>query len=334
MNLSRKHLLIAGILICAASAIVAFIHFQGVPVTTEVRAITTNPALPQSSATSVSATKKPVVKAQADSAVDWEREFNVSSDYFSFVSKAARKAYAGDGRAALFISKALYLCLPIMREYSNSKDPQSDFDAGWSARTKAPQWILERARKDFQTCAGFLKADAFSGLPDRTDGYKSVRYWSDESIKDGDASAQVQQAEDDIAKTVLEKSSDAKAKHFQSAQLAIDRAVGSQDPAALFQVGQLLSSGHASNDPLQGFALSIAACNLGYDCTTTNAVLFNDCAALNTCAAGMNYADIIKQAVGENGYAQAYARAQQIQEAMARGDTETVKQFAQLKRNP
>jgi hypothetical protein len=167
MTLSRTRYWVAASLVCSVFAIAAFIHFQGVRATTEVRVNANSPALPQSVATPVSVTQKLPLKRQANSAVDWEREFNASSDYFSLVSKAARRAYAGDGRAAFYISNALYLCLPILREYSNSKDPQSDFDAGWSARTKAPQWVLEKARKDFQTCAGFLKADAFAGLPTR-----------------------------------------------------------------------------------------------------------------------------------------------------------------------
>jgi hypothetical protein len=62
--------------------------------------------------------------------------------------------------------------------------------------------------------------------------------------------------------------------------------------------------------------------------------LFNDCAALGTCAAGLNYADIINLTIGDDGYAQAYARAQQIQEAIDRRDTKTLEQFAQLKHGP
>jgi hypothetical protein len=334
MILARKHILVPIILVCAAFGITSFIRFQGMRATIDVRDNAISPALPQTAAAQVSLAHKPPVKMQATPAVDWEREFNASSDYFSFVSKAARKAYAGDGRAAVFISKALYLCLPIMREYSDSKDPQSDFDSAWSARIKGPQWVMEKARRDFHICAGFLEADAFAELPERAGNYYSVRYWSDESLKDGDPIAQAQEAGDDIVRTVLQESSGVNSKYLESAQLAINKAVASQDPAALFQVGRLLSTGPASNDPLQGFAVSIAACNLGYDCTTTNVALFNDCAALGTCATGMNYADIIKLTIGDDGYAQAYARAQQIQEAIARRDTKTLEQFAQLKRNP
>jgi hypothetical protein len=106
----------------------------------------------------------------------------------------------------------------------------------------------------------------------------------------------------------------------------------SRDPAALFQVGRLLSDGNASSDPLQGFALSIAACNMGYDCSTNNSDIFHGCATQGQCPLGATYADTIKKLVGEEGYAQAYARAQQIQDAMARDDINALHQFGQLKR--
>lgn len=122
------------------------------------------------------------------------------------------------------------------------------------------------------------------------------------------------------------------AKSLDSAQQSINSAIASRDPTALFQVGQLLSDGHASSDPLQGFALSIAACNLGYDCSANNAELFHGCATEGQCPPGMSYADIIRKAAGDEGYAQAYARAQQIQDAMARDDTNALQQFVQLKR--
>jgi hypothetical protein len=108
-------------------------------------------------------------------------------------------------------------------------------------------------------------------------------------------------------------------------------AISGKDPGALFQVGQLLSDGHASSDPLQGFAVSIAACDLGYDCTANNTELFGDCAAQGACPPGINYSDVIKKVAGDTGYAQAYALAQQLEDAMNRGDAIAVQQFVRLK---
>jgi hypothetical protein len=328
MIVSTKRILVCGTCIALGIVIVILVKFRD-------SSVVTAPLLEAARASSRDATVSTLpVPLHEDSAVvlpaNWEKEYNDTRNYFDFVSKAARKAFDGDGRAALYISKALYVCLPIAKQYANSTDPEADFNAHWAGMTKAPQWVSEKARKDFQSCVGFIKGDAFAGLPDRPGGYSSIRYWTDEASKDSDPLAQSFQAGSDISEVAFAKSSDSSAKSLVSAQAAINSAVESKDPAALFQVGQLLSDGHASSDPLQGFAVSIAACDLGYDCTASNAELFHGCVTQGTCPPGISYSDIVKKAVGADGYVQAYARAQQIEEAMARGDTSAVQQFVQL----
>lgn len=330
MMLSRKRLfVIAGALGASAIAILIYSHNARKVGHASAQVLTeqsVNSALPDALMTSAQTV---VANGLPRAERDWAKEYNATGNYFDFVRNAAKRAFDGDSRAALYISKALYVCSPIKTEYANSRDPQSDFDAHWAARSRAPQWVLDKARKDFQSCVGFIKNDAFADLPTRQGGYNSIRYWTDKASND--PVAQGLQAGSFIANANYEKSDDAKAQSLDSAQKSIDSAVASQDPAALFQVGQLLSDGHASSDRLQGFALSIAACNLGYDCSANNAELFRGCAAQGQCQLGINYADVIKKAVGEEGYAQAYARAQQIQDAIARDDKDAVQKFVQIK---
>jgi hypothetical protein len=331
MMLSRKLIFAIGAGTVGASAIATLIYLHNTMSVESAPVQVTTEQVGQGSPVAPTAPPQPrVAEAGQKARLDWTKEYDGSSDYFDFVSKAAKAAFDGDSRAALYVSKALYICSPIQKEYANSSDPQSDFDAHWAARSHAPQWVVDKARKDFQSCVGFIKNDAFAGLPERPGGYNSIRYWMERSADD--PVAQALQAGSAIADANYEKSSDAHAKSFESAQKSINSAIASRDPAALFQVGQLLSDGHASNDPLQGFALSIAACNLGYDCSVNNAELFRGCAAQGQCQPGTNYVDIIKKAVGDDGYAQAYARAQQIQDAMARDDMNALQKFIQLKR--
>ena len=96
----------------------------------------------------------------------------------------------------------------------------------------------------------------------------------------------------------------------------IDSAVGSGNPDALFQAGTILSNGYGI-DALQGFALSIAACDLGYDCSAeTNPTYFGFCVAAGKCPPGTSFADVVTKSVGADGYATAYERAQQIENAL------------------
>jgi hypothetical protein len=106
--------------------------------------------------------------------------------------------------------------------------------------------------------------------------------------------------------------------------------LASNDPAALFKVGEILGGGRASRDPLQGYAVSIAACDLGYDCSSANMDLFGYCVAPGACPPGINYSDVIKKAVGGAGYTQAYARAQELEDALRRADAEAVQKFVQM----
>jgi hypothetical protein len=326
----RKWLLAAGIcaIVVVVTATLIEVRISLSPVAkTGSKAVwlSENVVFPVASTRTVSKTA-----AIARSKIDWEKEYKQSGNYFDFVSRAARQAFDGDGRAALFISKALYQCSPVAKQYAHSVDPEADFNAYWAGMTKAPQWVLDKARKDFQACFGFIRGDAFAGLPDRPGGYNSIRYWADQASADNDPVAQSIQAGTDVAKTVFEKSSSANATSIESAQLSINNAVASGDPAALFKVGQILTDGHASNNPLQGFAVSIAACNMGYDCSADNVEIFGDCAAQGQCTAGSTYADLVKKAIGEDGYAKAYAVAQQIEDAVARGDSTAVQQLVKL----
>jgi hypothetical protein len=148
---------------------------------------------------------------------DWAKDYRATNNYFDFMQSAAKAALAGDSRAALYISKALYVCSIIRLEYANSNDPQSDFSAHWATRSHAPQWAVDKARKDFQTCAGFIKNDPFADLPAREGGYNSIRYWIDKSSSD--PVAQGMQAGSLVADANDEKSDDVKAKLLDSAKI-------------------------------------------------------------------------------------------------------------------
>ena len=125
MTLSKKPFIVLSTCVIATLAIAILIHFCD---------STTVTKWPQHDAAPPSATGAPPTasagvmrKASAIAppkvGIDWAKEYSGTSDYFDFVSKAARKALDGDGRAALYISKALYRCSPIARQYAHSVDP-------------------------------------------------------------------------------------------------------------------------------------------------------------------------------------------------------------------
>jgi len=281
-----------------------------------------------SQATTVMASNQ-ATREQLGKSVDWAKKYYGAGDYFEFVSKAAKSAVDGDGRAALYISQALNKCLGQNIEYAKSSDPEADFNAKVAAQPNLPQWVLDKERKDFRSCVGFLKGDAFASLPERPGGYLSASYWMTQAYNDGDPLALAFHAGSDLTTASLNEN----APLPSSAQRDIENAVASRDPRAIFQVGQILSGGHYSISPIQGFALAIAACNLGYDCSSSNPELatYLGCGQNGLCPPGISYADVIKKSVGTDGYTDAYTQAQSIENALANGDRIALEPFVKVK---
>lgn len=331
MNLFTTRWLIAGAV--GALSVIAVLVYKGSPPassSTKVTAPTSKRSDGDMAVRRVEKLSSPHVGSKQD---DWEQEFYKSSDYFSFVSRAAVKGLNGDGRAAYFVSKAVAICAPVKIQYERTADPAAAFQAEWSARANAPKWLLDKAQREFQTCVGMIAKDAFAALPQKPGGYWSSLYWQGEAYAAGDPLAQSVHAGETLSKTQFEKEAGARSASFSSAQLDIDRAIGSKDVSALFQVGQILSDGHYTDSKTQGFVVAIAACEMGYDCSANNAALepYLGCVPIGTCPPGLNYPDVIKSVVGNNGYADIYAQAQAFEDALSRGDQEVAQGFVRLK---
>jgi TPR repeat protein len=208
-------------------------------------------------------------------------------------------------------------------------DPQAEFE-NHMASYKGPEWALERMRTTFLACRDFIDGNPFVGLPDRPGGYESTRFWFDLAYQENNPVALTQHA---AAQPGLITGT-ADSSELRAAQSDINKSAATGDPAALFRIGLLLSDGRVGQDPINAFALMIVACNSGYDCTTYNEFAFGACAAANACQQGEIYTDKIRNSIGDADFAKAYSRAQQLQDALARGDTGAVQQFVQLKGAP
>jgi hypothetical protein len=259
----------------------------------------------------------------------WDKQFKTSHDYFQFVAQAAQAAYRGDGRAAYYVSRALQQCSLMKASYGNAPDPETALNAALAA---SPSWVSDAQRNTFRLCQGFFHGDAFKDLPARPDGYAKSTFWMDIAYQDADPIAQSFHAGSTISLGNYDSPTEANRAAFDAAQQDINSAVVSGDPATLFEIGSILSNGHAK-DPLQGYALSIAACDLGYDCSAeSNPQFFGVCASAGTCSPATTLNDVITNSVGSAGYAEAYARAQQIENAISRQDNAALVGFVQLKR--
>jgi hypothetical protein len=209
------------------------------------------------------------------------------------------------------------------------------FNEDMMSYAHAPAELLEKKRKLFQECAGFFRADdrkgndVFADLPPREGGYRSPKFWMDLAYQEGDPLAQVQHVGLSIGSPMAPNSA-----AMPTAQADIIQAITSGEPEAIYRAGIIISDGRYV-EPYQGFALMLAACDLGYNCTAAssdnNSFPFGECVSMGTCSPGETVADWVAKNAGAEGYAQAYARAQLIETALAQGDTTTLQKFAQLK---
>ena len=266
-----------------------------------------------------------VPQAAATSA-DSNHMLKLAKDDFEFVANSAKKALNGDGKAALEIGDVLVKCEPIKIQYRDKPDPQAAFENELIGKN-LPQWAIEHVRARFLECRNFIHGNPFAGLPDRPGGYESMRFWNDLAYQENNPVALTQHA---AAQTGIVTGSADNSK-IQAAQTDINKGAATGDPEALFRIGFLLADGRVGQDPLNGFAAMIAACNLGYDCTANNEFAFGACVAANACQQGEIYTDKIRNAIGDSEYAKAYSRAQQLEDALARNDMGAVQQFVQLK---
>jgi hypothetical protein len=284
--------------------------------------------IPQSEPSAREAVSKLVPKP-AETVAESDRKLEPANDAFAFVAKSAGKALDGDGKLARQIGDALLKCLPVTREYRDKPDPPAALE-NQLVGFKGPDWALDRMRMRFLECRGFIKGNPFAALPDRPGGYESIRFWNDLAYQDNDPVALTQHAADQggiITGT-------ASAAEIQIVQSDLDRAAATGDSEALFRIGLFTADERVGQDPLNGFALAIAACNLGYDCTTNNEFAFGACVAANMCSQGESYTERVRETIGDENYAKAYSRAQQFQDALARGDTSALRQFVQIKGTP
>jgi len=270
------------------------------------------------------------------SAVDWKKEFQTSTDYFPLIAKAAKAGLEGDGRAAYYVSIKELDCLLLANQFGSAANPEEQFNEAMdSLKGQLPPEIIKKKREQLHACAGFYKVgdvkgnDVFAELPKREGGYRSNRYWMDLAYQNGDPLAKIAHAGLSIGSPLAPNPA-----ALPAAQEDINQAIASGDPEAIYRAGIIISDGRY-RETFQGYALMLAACDLGYECTAQNSTEsnfpFGECAATGTCPAGSTVSDWVAANLGAEDYAKAYARAQQIKDALTQGDTSALQQFAKLK---
>jgi hypothetical protein len=290
-------------------------------VATGTTTVATSPDSP-----SRAASPSPRAEASSVSPAEWWARFRASNDYLKFVKDALPAAVRGDGRAAWYVKEALSSCALVIRTYHGSTDPQAKLQQQLENMPNAPQWARDVIAERTRRCIGLSQQDPFDGLPERQGGYPS-NYWYEQAVADGDPLAKEQTAADAIAAVSVSKnlSETEKAKQIEAVQTNLRAAVQTGDPDALFFAGSLLSDARYSNNPLNGIAVALAACDLGHDCSASNPEnAFSNCKLSGACPADADYAYFLQQSLGSDKYAWVYSRALELAQAGRAGNWDSV----------
>jgi hypothetical protein len=269
--------------------------------------------------------RRGVAAPAGSSAASWAAKFRSSNDYLTFVAEALPAARAGDGRANWYIAEALSSCSLVMKTYRDSPDPESQLNQELTNMPKAPQWARDLLEQKTHRCLGLAQQDPFASLPHRAEGYPSS-YWRKQAAADGDSLAQVGAAADEIsASTSPNMSEDERTDLLRTAKSQLRSAVESGDPDALYDAAVLVADPRYSKDPLKATAVALAACDLGRDCSASNPENpFYNCKLSGACPPDAGYDYYLQQSLGPDKYAQVYASAQQVKEAVEAGDWDAV----------
>lgn len=259
--------------------------------------------------------------AQVDQA-NWPSLFASSADLFAFAQKAAIPASHGDGAAALYVARALEVCQLQVALYGHTPDPRGAFESWLSEQEHLPEPEVAKFRRNFDLCKGFFSGDAFASLPPRKGGYLSFSYWLTAASTDGNPVAEVIHVGNELPAI-------GNGRNRQDAQATLISAVSSGNPEAVFRTGYLLLDGHGGNS-VDAYALAIAGCDLGYDCSANNSFIFGDCARLGNCSPGLDFQDRIAREIGPAGYAKADEIAQQLEAAISQRDTAAISKVVYL----
>jgi hypothetical protein len=186
---------------------------------------------------------------------DWMAEFHASgSNYFEFLTRAARAGYEGDGAAQYYIGRALGRCKETNALYGDADSA----DQAVSHMESFPA-LLELERQEYLECRKLLNKNPFGDLPVRPGGYPAD-YWRSRALESRYPVAMVAAALDSPGQ-------------YNSQMIATALATGNGEAMLLFGWSRATAASATESAPVLAAAWVLAACHSGANCGPTNDVL-------------------------------------------------------------
>ena len=257
------------------------------------------------------------------STIDWLGQFRSATDLRDVVRNAATAAVgAHDGRAAFVVYKAMVECADILEIAKKSPEALQEHLRWLADLTAAAPEFDKKRRETVRRCLPLTEPGLFEGVPVSESDSASAAFWRDRSSSEGDSLALMEALS--LEKSVRRTDSSGDTVLLSTKEIALEVA-RSNDPEALFLLGQRIFADTKDSARMDGMALSLAVCLGGYDCTSTNPDIGSgDCDVSGSCTSGRDFVSIVQQSLPASQYATLYAKSQDILTALQRGDLSAV----------
>ncbi len=256
----------------------------------------------------------------------WYEDTHHSTDIAQTVRDAAAAAEAGDDGAARAMTDIMLRCALPLRSIRSGATREA-FIANYGKSNSAYAAHLQRV---YDECAPLATAAGFENWETVAGGKWGVQYWRQLSLELGNPATEAEVLAEDLMQ-VTSGTPEQREKAQTQAQAFVKDILQKADGESWYRLGMRLGNNDLSSDISTGFALALAACEIGYDCSGDNER--NDwyaCRWQPGCTETMDLNERIKSMTSPELYAKSYGKSQQLVEMIKRGAWDEVQAFVKL----
>ncbi len=251
---------------------------------------------------------------------DYKSAFHASRDYWALAQGLLPAARAGDPDAQFYLYRALDYCETNVRFYFVRPGHVRSLDEAlsWAAERSLPR---DEVSSVYERCNKFMNRDASA--------FGTSAEWLARATNLGQPDAQSTTAEKALVQEQMNNFSKAGGvlpvtkpiSPNATARQLLSYALQSGDPYAMWVIGEVQGMLNPSGTDTNAERLAwwLAACQKGYDCSTTADWVVAACKSSIGCTAGNNGEDVIQYMAG-NKWAAVQQRAEVISNKLNSGD--------------
>lgn len=260
-------------------------------------------------------------------APSWHQLLQQADDMAVFIRHASEAAQAGDAEAAWIVFESTLTCGLVLSTLEAGDDAIGEY----LAPTGITHQDEQRAR-DMQRCRTLQDDPVFADWRNPDSQALNPRYWRERALSLGSTLAKSNAVMLLLADLSNPRSGADREATIETVRGYIKDIVRSNDARALFPLGLRLMNGDVSRDWRHGVAMSLAACDMGYDCGADSpGTPWGNCKYFpDSCPPDSTFRSSLQESLSAADFARVDALAEQFKEAHRRGMYEELAPFMAL----